>query len=87
MYGPSTCTELNVIGGAFGGAGLFCAASFSALGDMAFGAGSIDWTGIAGFVAGSGWAASATVKFNVAAQLNSKRYLTMRGELKAERSI
>jgi hypothetical protein len=56
-----------------GGAGLFGAASFSTFGDTALDAASVEWAGLAGLVAGAGWAASATVKLNVAAQPNSKR--------------
>jgi hypothetical protein len=56
-----------------GGAGVFAAASFSAFGDTALGAASIERAGMAGLVAGVGWAAIATVKLNVAAQPNSKQ--------------
>jgi energy-converting hydrogenase Eha subunit G len=61
-----------VIAGSLGGAGVFAAASFCAFGDTALGAASIEWAGIAGLVAGAGWAANATVKLTVAAQPNSK---------------
>src|SRR5262245_32048154 len=84
IYGPSTCTELNEIGGSLGGAGVFNAASFCTLGDaVALGAVSIGWTGLARRGAGAVWAASATVKLNVAAQHNSKRDLAMENENQA----
>ena len=65
---------MNVIAGSLGGAGVFDTACFPALGDAAsLGAASVEWTGIARLVSGAGWAASGTVKQNVAAQPNSKR--------------
>src|SRR4029450_4332545 len=73
MYGPSTCTELNVIADSLGGAGLFDAASFSRFGDTALGAASIERAGIPGLGGGAGGAASATAKLNLAAHANNKR--------------
>ena len=85
MYGPSTCTELNVIGGSLGRAGVFGAASLSAFADAAgLGVASIGWTGIARLGAGAGWAVSATVKLNVAAQHNSLRELAMEMKVKTK---
>ena len=74
-----------MIGGSLGGGGVFAAASFFAFGDaLALGAGSIGWMGIARFGAGAGWAASETVKLNVAAQHNSKRELAMELKMKTK---
>jgi hypothetical protein len=73
MYGPSTCTELNVIAGSLGGAGVFAGASFCTFTGTALGAASIGRAVIARLVAGVDWAAIVTLKLNVAAQPNSKQ--------------
>ena len=86
MYGPSTCTELNEIGGSLGGEGLFSAVCFSVLGDpVGLGVASVEWTGLARLTGGAGWAESATVKVKVAVQHNSKRQLTMSVKVRKKR--
>jgi hypothetical protein len=72
-----------VIAGSFGGDGVFAAASSCACGDaVGLGAASIAWTGLARLGASGVWAASATVKLNMAAQQNSRRKLAIGVKLK-----
>ena len=51
---------------------------------MGLGAASIEWTGLARLGAGAVWAASATVKLNIAAQQNSRRELAMKLKVKTK---
>jgi hypothetical protein len=62
-----------VIGGSFGAAGVFAAASFCTFTGTALGAASIGRAVMADLLAGVDWAATATVTLNVTAQPNSKQ--------------